>query len=101
MSKLQKIEGFLDRLERAEALLLEGRAHRVEGLPSTYVVRGSQNYLVSLEEGTCTCPDAERGHTCKHLLAAVLLVRAERKQERDLGQGAGYRPSSLSEEEAA
>ena len=33
MSKMQKIEGFLDRLERAEALLLEGRVQRLEGLP--------------------------------------------------------------------
>jgi len=43
----ERIEGFLSRLERAEALLLEGRVHRVEGLPRTYVVWGSENYLVA------------------------------------------------------
>jgi uncharacterized Zn finger protein len=75
----ERVEGFLNRLERAEAILLEGRVHRVEGLPYTYVVRGSDNYLVDLERETCTCPDHARGHTCKHLLAAVLLERAERK----------------------
>ncbi|ADD27348.1 SWIM zinc finger family protein [Meiothermus ruber] len=75
----ERVEGFLNRLERAEGLLLEGRIHRVEGLPHTYVVRGSENYLVNLERETCTCPDHARGHTCKHLLAAVLLERGEKK----------------------
>jgi len=78
----ERIEGFLSRLERAEAILLEGRVHRVEGLPHTYVVRGSQNYLVDLEKETCTCPDHGRSHTCKHLLAAVLLERGEKKAAR-------------------
>lgn len=81
MNKLQRIEGFLARLERAQNILLEGRVHRVEGLPRTYVVRGTQNYLVSLEGETCTCPDHAKGHTCKHLLAVVLLERAERGKE--------------------
>jgi uncharacterized Zn finger protein len=74
-----RVEEFLNRLERAEAILLEGRLHRVEGLPHTYVVRGSQVYLVDLAQETCTCPDHARGHTCKHLLAAVLLERGEKK----------------------
>jgi uncharacterized Zn finger protein len=75
----ERIEGFLNRLERAEAILLEGRVHRVEGIPHTYVVRGSENYLVDLEQETCTCPDHAKGHACKHLLAAVLLERGEKK----------------------
>ncbi|RYM39429.1 SWIM zinc finger family protein [Meiothermus sp. PNK-Is4] len=74
----ERIEGFLSRLERAEAILLEGRVHRVEGLPQVYVVRGSEHYLVDLERESCTCPDHAKGNTCKHLLAAVLLERAER-----------------------
>lgn len=74
-----RVEGFLSRLERAEAILLEGRVHRVEGLPHAYVVRGSETYLVDLERETCTCPDHGKGHTCKHLLAAVLLERGEKK----------------------
>lgn len=75
----ERIEGFLNRLERAEGIALEGRVHRVEGLSHTYVVRGNENYLVDLERETCTCPDAAKGHTCKHLLAAVLLERGEKK----------------------
>ena len=74
-----RVEEFLSRLERAEAILLEGRVHRVEGMPHTYVVRGSENYLVDLERESCTCPDYARGHTCKHLLATVLLERGEKK----------------------
>jgi uncharacterized Zn finger protein len=72
-----RVEGFLSRLERAEAILLEGRVHQVEGMPHTYVVRGSETYLVDLERETCTCPDHGKGHTCKHLLAVVLLERGE------------------------
>ncbi|GAO74269.1 SWIM zinc finger family protein [Meiothermus ruber] len=82
----ERVEGFLNRLERAEAILLEGRVHRVEGLPQVYVVRGSDNYLVDLERETCTCPDHARGHTCKHLLAAVLLERGERQAVRRLDE---------------
>ncbi|ADH62493.1 zinc finger SWIM domain protein [Allomeiothermus silvanus DSM 9946] len=88
----ERLEGFLNRLERAETILLEGRIHRVEGLAHTYVVRGSErlstgasrgpmalHYLVDLERETCTCPDAAKGHTCKHLLAALLLERGEER----------------------
>lgn len=75
----ERVEGFLNRLERAETLLLEGRIHRVEGMLHTYVVRGSENYLVDLNKETCTCPDHAKGHTCKHLLAAMLLERGEKK----------------------
>jgi len=76
---LERIEGFLNRLERAETILLEGRIHRVEGLAHTYVVRGNVPYLVDLEHETCTCPNHAKGHICKHLLAAVLLERGEKK----------------------
>ena len=34
---------------------------------------------MDLEREACTCPDYARGHTCKHLLAAVLLERGEKK----------------------
>lgn len=78
-----RVEEFLNRLERAEAILLEGRIHRVEGLAHTYVVRGNEPYLVDLDKETCTCPDHGKGHTCKHLLAAVLLERAEHKARKE------------------
>lgn len=83
-NRLQKIEAVLTRLERAEALLMEGRVHRVEGLPQTYVVRGSQLYLVDLGTQTCTCPDFQKGHTCKHILAAYLLARGEKKEVKEV-----------------
>lgn len=86
MSKREKIEGFLDRLERAENLLMEGKVHRVEGLNKVYVVRGSQPYLVDLEVETCNCPDYSKGHVCKHLLAVLLLERAERKKAKSLNR---------------
>lgn len=79
-----RIEGFLNRLERAEAILLEGRIHRVEGLAHTYVVRGNEPYLVDLDKESCTCPDHAKGNTCKHLLAAVLLERAEHKTRKEV-----------------
>jgi uncharacterized Zn finger protein len=84
----ERLEGFLNRLERAEAILLEGRIHRVEGLPHTYVARGSERYLVDLERETCTCPDAAKGHTCKHLLAALLLERGEERAREEAAKAA-------------
>lgn len=80
----ERIEGFLNRLERAEAILMEGRIHRVEGLEKTFVVRGNEPYLVDLGKESCTCPDHAKGHTCKHLLAAVLLERAEHKARKEI-----------------
>ena len=34
------------------------------------------SYLVDLEALTCECPDFERGHHCKHILAAQITVQA-------------------------
>lgn len=47
------------------------------------VVAGSENYLVEIEAadrglaGSCTCPFAEDGHFCKHMVATVLRWTAE------------------------
>ncbi len=82
--RLGRLEELLKRLERAEALVAEGRVHPVEGLPGHYVVEGSRPYLVDLEGETCTCPDFAKGHTCKHLMAAYLWekgLEAGRKEE--------------------
>lgn len=73
--RLGRLEELLKRLERAEALVAEGRVHEVEGLPRRYVVEGSRPYLVDLFEESCTCPDFAKGHTCKHLMAAYLWER--------------------------
>lgn len=80
----ERVDEMLDRLERAEAYLEAGRVHRVEGLPQTYVVEGTALYLVNTGDGECTCPDAEKGHACKHLLACILLERAEQKAPKQL-----------------
>jgi len=76
---VKKVLGFLPRLEKARALLEEGKVHEVVGLPHLFVVdsqEGKGHYLVDLKEGTCTCPAFVQGKTvpCKHLLAATLLV---------------------------
>ncbi|GIW31557.1 MAG: hypothetical protein KatS3mg071_1731 [Meiothermus sp.] len=83
-NRRERIEEMLDRLERAEAYLEAGRVHRVEGLPQTYVVEGTALYLVNTGDGECTCPDAEKGHACKHLLASILLERSEQKVPKPL-----------------
>ena len=76
MSKQERIEAFLKRLERAEALVQEGRVHPVQGVDTLFVVRGGQPYVVDLEGETCTCPDFAKGHICKHFIAAVLVARS-------------------------
>lgn len=66
------------RVARAAEALAEGRVRIQPGPePGTVVVdsfRGDASYLVDIERGTCTCPDAAyRGAAlCKHR-AAVLL----------------------------
>lgn len=81
MKRLERVEELLKRLERAQALLGEGKVFPVPGLPGRYVVAGSQDYLVNLEEERCTCPDHAKGHVCKHLLAAWLLEREARRKK--------------------
>lgn len=65
------------RVTRA-AEALAGGAMRIEPgpKPSTFVVQsfsGEDSYLVDLERGTCTCPDATyHGRRCKHHFAVLL-----------------------------
>ncbi|MDM7324093.1 MAG: SWIM zinc finger family protein [Thermus sp.] len=70
---------FLNRLEKAKALVQEGKVHPVPGLPEVYVVEsqaGRGFYLVDMERETCTCPAYTQGKTrpCKHMVAVVLKV---------------------------
>lgn len=77
----ERVEALLARLERAQALLAEGRIHRVEGLPGVYVANGGAHYLIHTDQMACTCPDHQKnGQVCKHLLAALLLEREARKE---------------------
>lgn len=83
-NRRERIDEMLDRLQRAEGYLQAGKVHRVEGLPQVYVVVGSELYLVDSAGGECSCPDAKKGHACKHLLACILLERAEQKAPKQL-----------------
>ena len=46
-----------------------------------YTVRASDGfhaYLVDLDAGTCDCPDALKGHFCKHRLASLFIEQASK-----------------------
>lgn len=78
--RLEAVEAFLSRLEKAKALHREGRVEPLGG--SLYLVQGSRPYLVDLEEASCTCPDWGRGHACKHLVAAYLHEKEKKPKEK-------------------
>ena len=44
--------------------------------PGEYHVHSGSGstYTVTLPEGTCTCPDSERGPWCKHALRALFVT---------------------------
>jgi uncharacterized Zn finger protein len=84
---------FLPRLEKAQALLAEGKVHPVLGKDGLFVVEsqeGKWHYLVDLEGETCTCQGFSLGRTrpCKHLLAAVLHEYEREKALRERGRAA-------------
>jgi hypothetical protein len=65
------------REERGLKLALGGhvnhKSHRI------FSVRSENNqhaYLVDLERKTCTCPDCQKGHICKHRIAAYLIEQS-------------------------
>ncbi len=81
-SVIQKIEALYQRLERARAIVAEGRIHPVLGKPDHYVVQSTKGDGFYLVNGTCICPDAtERAELtkglCKHKLAAVLFSESQ------------------------
>lgn len=69
-----------DRIDRAVALT-GGVKSQGEGV---HVVEGSHGaeYIVwadpETHKSTCTCPDFEKGHKCKHILAVALLWAVNR-----------------------
>ena len=76
------------RLERGLALAMEGAVmpYTDRGQPwqkNLYQVRSSNpykppfSYLVDLDALTCECPDFEKGHCCKHLLACQITEQAK------------------------
>lgn len=77
----ERMIGFMKRLEKAKALVEEGKVHPVEGLPDLFVVESQEGggfYLVDLQRETCTCPAWTNGKTrpCKHMLATALYAWA-------------------------
>lgn len=84
MTVIQKIEALSKRLERAKALVKEGK---VEKLTHTEWAVDSERdqskwYLVKLNgRATCSCPDFKRRHEeirfCKHLLAVEITKMKE------------------------
>ena len=48
----------------------------VAGNPVEYRVHSGSGstYIVTLPDGTCTCPDGERGSWCKHALRALFVT---------------------------
>lgn len=78
-------EKFSERLKR----LLNGREERGLKLAlgghvnhksdRIFSVRSENNlhaYLVDLDRKTCTCPDCQKGHICKHRIAAYLIEQS-------------------------
>lgn len=95
----ERMLAFLGKLEKAEALLKEGKVHPVMGCKDLFVVEsqeGRGHYLVDLGAETCTCPAWAQGKTrpCKHLLAAVLHLWTE-------GGKAGYPARAVGERPVA
>ena len=70
------LANLMSRLEKAQALLNEGKVHPVPGRPGFFVVKGQGKtyYTVDLRSETCTCSSWGYGRTrpCKHLIAAAL-----------------------------
>ena len=65
------------REERGLKLALEG--HVIHQSQRIFSVRSENNqhaYLVDLDRKTCTCPDCQKGHICKHRIAAYLIEQS-------------------------
>ena len=84
---LQQVLGHLEtvrRLDRAFTLLALDRDYLIEhgecyGRYTVYSPNGT--YLVDTMERTCTCPDSEAGHLCKHRLALRIYAVAKLEEE--------------------
>jgi len=74
------------RAERALKLAVEG--HVTHKFARTFNVRsedGEHSYLVNLEKSFCTCPDSQKGHVCKHRLAAYLVEQSLKANQQMIG----------------
>ncbi len=70
------------REERALKLALEGHVtHKSERIYSVRSQDGEHAYLVNLDKGFCSCPDSQKGHVCKHRLAAYLIEQSSKTNQ--------------------
>lgn len=62
-------------IERAFALIADGKIHPVPGLPGQFVAESSDGVTKYLADryGNCGCPGHRRTGRCKHGLAARML----------------------------
>lgn len=108
----EKMKASLNgRQDRALTLALDG--HVTHKFERTFNVRSEDNqhsYLVNLEKGFCTCPDSQKGHVCKHRLAAYLveqsmkanqIVAAQPPDEPDASEPAPVQSASPDEHPAS
>jgi len=74
----EKLKNTLNgRDQRALKLALEGHVtHKSGRIFSVRSEDGQHSYLVDLEKSYCTCPDSQKGHVCKHRLAAYLIEQS-------------------------
>jgi hypothetical protein len=74
----EKMKAALNgREDRALKLAVEGHVtHKSERIFSVRSEDSQHSYLVNLDKGFCTCPDSQKGHVCKHRLAAYLVEQS-------------------------
>jgi hypothetical protein len=75
------LKNFNGRLDRGLELAKQGAVLPVAGYPRRFQVRSldtPQIYDVDLDARTCTCPDSQKGNTCKHRVAAFYFEQANK-----------------------
>jgi hypothetical protein len=75
------LKNFNGRLDRGLELAKQGAVLPVAGYPRRFQVRSldtPQIYDVDLDARTCTCPDSQKGNTCKHRVAAYYFEQANK-----------------------
>ncbi len=82
----QQAKAIAERYQRAVELVEAGKVFRLYGESGRYVVvnGNGQAYLVDVDSGQCTCPDARYrgsrlGIPCKHALAAAIVHEAQKE----------------------
>ena len=85
VSPVTQIESLYKRLEKARALVTDGRVHPVVGMDSHYVVQGNAGYYLVIcghEQCNCTCLDHQQRQDvhhgwCKHRIAVAVYQESQ------------------------